>query len=531
MSAPSGGRSAARSAGIVGLAVLSSRILGLVREMVFASLFGAGRSLDAFLIAFRTPNLLRDLFAEGALSTAFVTTFSKKIATEGEHSAWSLANKVATLTAVFMSGVVLLGVLFAPWIIRIMAPGFDPEKMALTILLARIMYPFILLVSLAALVMGMLNARQVFGMPAMASSFFNLGSIVAGVGLGWWLDPAWGPRALVGLALGTLVGGFLQLVVQFPALRRVGYRFRPDFIWRDPGVRRVLGLMGPAVVAASAVQVNVLINGIFASHLEDGAVSWLQIAFRLMQFPLGIFGVAIGTVTLPLVARNAALGNMEGFREVLARGMRLALFLTIPAAVGLIVLADPIISLLYERGKFDAAMTAQTAGALRYYALGLVAYSALKVLTPAFYAIDRRHTPMVIGFVSIATNAVLNWVLTFQFGMGHRGLALSTGAVAVINFVVLYAIMWRHLGRLENRALVGFLLRTLVAAAALGAICLWGSGVWLADWAGAGLGERVLRLFSLIGVAGTAFFGVALALRVSEMREVGEVIARKLRRG
>jgi len=523
-------RSAARSAGIVGLAVMSSRILGLVREMVFASLFGAGRSLDAFLVAFRTPNLLRDLFAEGALSTAFVTTFSKKIATEGEESAWSLANKVATLAAVFLSGVVLLGILFAPIIIKIMAPGFDPEKLQLTILLARIMYPFILLVSLAALAMGMLNARHVFGMPAMASTFFNLGSILAGVGIGWWLDPSWGSRALVGLAIGTLVGGLLQLVVQFPSLARVGFRFRPDLAWRDPGVRQVLSLMGPAVVAASAVQVNVLINGIFASQLGDGAVSWLQIAFRLMQFPLGVFGVAIATVTLPMVARSAALGNMGEFRTTLARGMRLAFFLTIPSATGLILLANPIISLLYERGRFTAEMTAQTAGALQFYALGLVAYSALKVLTPAFYAIDRRHTPMVIGFLSIGTNALLNWILTFRMGLGHRGLALSTGVVAVVNFAVLYGLMWRHLGRLENRALLGFLVRTLLATGALGAVCGWGGAVAFQEWPTLGLVGRAVRLFAVIGAAGVAFFGAAFLLGVQEMREVGEVLRRRLRR-
>jgi putative peptidoglycan lipid II flippase len=523
-------RSAARSAGVIGLAVMSSRVLGLVREMVFASLFGAGRSLDAFVVAFRTPNLLRDLFAEGALSTAFVTTFSKKIATEGDQSAWGLANKVATLAAVFLSGIVLLGILLAPVIIRIMAPGFDPEKLELTILLARIMYPFILLVSLAALVMGMLNARHVFGMPALASTFFNLGSICAGVGFGWLLDPAWGPRALIGLALGTLVGGLLQLVVQFPSLKKVGFRFRPDFAWRDPGVRQVLALMGPAVVAASAVQVNVLINGIFASQLGDGAVSWLQIAFRLMQFPLGVFGVAIGTVTLPLVAKSAALGNMGEFRTTLARGMRLAFFLTIPSATGLILLANPIISLLYERGRFTPEMTAQTAGALQFYALGLVAYSALKVLTPAFYAIDRRHTPMVVGFLSIGTNILLNWLLTFRMGLGHKGLALSTGAVAVINFAVLYGLMWRQLGRLENRALVGFLLKTALATVALGAVCWWGGSAVLADWAHTGVAGRGLRLFAVIGAAAAAFFGAAYVLRVSEMREFGAMIARRLRR-
>src|SRR5438045_5746218 len=285
----------ARATGIVGLAVMCSRILGLIREQIFAGLFGAGRNLDAFLMAFRLPNLLRDLFAEGALSTAFVTTFSGKIATEGDESAWRLANKIATLTAVFMSVVTLLGIVFAPQLVDLLTWGsWDPDKTALTILLTRIMWPFMLLVSLAALVMGVLNAKHVFGPPAMASSYFNLGSIIGGVAIGWWLDPHFGARSLIGLAIGTLIGGTWQLIGQFPSLHRVGYKYRSDFRWRDEGVRAVLVLMAPAVIAASAVQVNVLINSGFAASLGNVPVSWLNIAFRLMQLPFGIFGVAFG---------------------------------------------------------------------------------------------------------------------------------------------------------------------------------------------------------------------------------------------
>src|SRR6266404_2403456 len=340
-------RISTRATGVVGIAILCSRVLGLIREVVFAALFGAGRNLDAFLMAFRVPNMLRDLFAEGALSTAFITTFSKRIATEGDASAWRLASKVATLTVVFMSAVTLLGILFAPQLIDVMTWwSWSPEKTAITVLLTRIMWPFILLVSLAALVMGMLNAKHVFGMPAMASSFFNLGSIVGGVALGWWFDPHFGARSLIGLSIGTLIGGMWQLAAQFPSLRHVGYKYRADFHWRDEGVRTVLALMGPAVVAASAVQMNVLVNSGFAARLGDGPVSWLNIAFRLMQLPLGIFGVAVATVTLPLVSRSAAVGNTSGFRSALAHSIRLVLLLTIPAAIGLVILAEPIIRLI-----------------------------------------------------------------------------------------------------------------------------------------------------------------------------------------
>src|SRR5690242_3611513 len=289
-----------RAAGVVGLAVLCSRVLGLAREQIFAALFGGGRIMDAFTIAFRIPNLLRDLFAEGALSTAFVTTFTRTSAVEGDAAAWRLANKVATLAIVVLSALTILGIIFSPWLVSVLAPGFTGDKALLTITLTRVMYPFILLVSLAALVMGMLNAKNVFGVPAMASSFFNIGSIIGGVALCYWLDPQpdwrhphFGERGLIGLAIGTLLGGLLQLVVQFPSANRVGFRFRFDFDWRDPGVKTILALMGPATIAASAVQVNVAVNSGFASSLGNGPITWLNIAFRLMQLPLGIFGVAV----------------------------------------------------------------------------------------------------------------------------------------------------------------------------------------------------------------------------------------------
>ena len=245
-----------KAAGIIGAAVMCSRVLGLLREQVFAALFGGGGAMDAFTAAFRIPNLLRDLFAEGALSTAFVTTFSKTIARGGDAAAWRLADKVGTLTAVVLGAICVAGMLFPSQLVALITPGFDPHKAALTAELTRVMFPFILLVSLAALVMGVLNAKSVFGLPAMASSFFNIGSIVGGVTLGYWIDPHFGPRALIGLALGTLMGGALQLLVQLPPLGRLGYRFRADFHWRDAGVKAILALMGPSVIAASTTPVS-----------------------------------------------------------------------------------------------------------------------------------------------------------------------------------------------------------------------------------------------------------------------------------
>jgi putative peptidoglycan lipid II flippase len=520
-----------RAAGIVGLAVMCSRLLGLARELLLARLFGAGLAMDAFKVAFRIPNLLRDLFAEGALSTAFVTVFSKKTATGEDASAWALANKVATLATVVLSAVVLLGIGLAPLLVGQLAGGFAPEKAALTVLLTQIMFPFILLVSLAALAMGLLNAKDVFGAPAMASSFFNIGSIVGGVALAYFMDPQFGPNALVGLSIGTLIGGAAQLLAQFPALRRVGYRFRPDFRWSDEGVRHVLRLMGPAVIAASAVQINVMINSKFASHIPgDGPVSWLDYAFRLMQLPLGVFGVAIGTVTLPLVSRHAANGDTPALRSTLARGLRLGLLLTVPSTLGLMFLAEPIISLIYESGKFDAEATRQTAAALRYYALGLAAYSGIKVLAPAFYAIDRRTTPMMVSFGAIGVNLALNWLFTYRLGMGHCGLALSTGCVALANFLALYLLMRSALGALESRDLLVGLGKVLVAGAALAAVCVYGGGFVGLGTAGGGKLILGAQLGGVITVAALTFFVCARLLRVAEMEDLLGAVRRRLKR-
>src|SRR3984893_18174394 len=521
-------RASTRATGVVGIAILCSRLLGLIREQVFAGLFGAGKNLDAFLMAFRLPNLLRDLFAEGALSTAFITTFSKKIATEGDESAWRLANKVVTLTAVFMSVVTVLGVIFAPQLVDLLTWwSWPPDKTALTILLARIMWPFMLLVSLAALAMGMLNAKHVFGAPAMASSYFNLGSIIGGVAIGWWFDPHFGARSLTGLAIGTLIGGMWQLAAQFPALWRVGYKYRADFQWRDPGVRTVLALMGPAVIAASAVQVNVLINSGFAASLGNGPVSWLNIAFRLMQLPLGIFGVAIGTVTLPLISRNAARGDTPAFRSALAHALRLVLPLTIPAAIGLIILARPIISVIYEHGRFTAEMTRQTSGALQFYAIGLVSYAVLKVLTPAFYAIGKRNTPMVVSFLAIGANLFLNWLFTFRLCWGHRGLAVSTSLVATINFLLLYALMRRHVRRLETWQLLIGLGKMCLAGAVLALVCWAANYWWLGAWAQLRFFPKLCELLVAIAVGAATFFGCAYLLRVSEVQDIADVFRRR----
>ncbi len=519
-----------KAAGIITAAVMCSRVLGLAREQIFLGLFGGAAAMDAFIAAFRIPNLLRDLFAEGALSTAFVTTFSKTIARGGDEAAWRLANKVATLTAVALGLICIAGMVFSDALVALLAPGFPAEKAAFTAHLTRIMFPFILLVSLAALVMGMLNAKNVFGMPAMASSFFNIGSILGGLILGYWIDPHFGPRALVGVAFGTVLGGALQLLVQLPSLSRLHYRFRPDFEWRDAGVKAILLLMGPSVIAASTTQFNVLINSIFASGLGDGAITWLSIAFRLMQLPLGLFGVALGTVTLPLLSRLAVADRMDAFRSELARAMRLALLLAIPATVGLMMLAEPIISVVYQHGKFNAYEAEQAAGALRFYAIGLAGYAALKVLVNAFYALERRKTPMLVSFLAVGMSLLLNWIFTFRLGWGHRGLALSTGCIATSNFLLLYALMRRQLHGLESRRMLTLLMKISIASGALAAVCAASSHWLLADWRTEVLWTKACVLFATIAAGAAVFTAVSLLLGIEEMGELFTAVRRRIRR-
>lgn len=515
-----------KATGIIGAAVLCSRFLGLLREVLFNAFFGTA-SMGVFLIAFRAPNLLRDLFAEGALSISFITIFSKKIATEGEDSAWILASKIMTLTIVLMSVVSLLGIFFAKQMIGILASGFTYQDAQITIYLTQIMYPFILLVSLAALTMGMLNSRNVFGIPALASSFFNIGSIVGGAIFGWLIDPHFGVKALTGLAIGTLIGGVLQLAVQLPSLRRVGFRFRPDFRWRDSGVREVLILTLPAVIAASAVQINVLINTSFASHIGKEAVTWLNSAFRLMQFPIGIFGVAVATITLPVLSRIAATKDYRQFGLTLAQALRLAVFLTMPAAVGLCFFAQPVINVIYEHWKFHAVDTAQTALALQFYAPGLMAYACIKVLSPGFYAIDRKWIPMIVSMVSVAINVVLNYVLIFRLGFGHRGLAFSTTISATGNFLVLYFLMARS-HNLDTIRFLNHILRCVIASALLSAICwlflsnysdfIYNQSLWI----------RVISLSFTIACSCAVYLLACLALRVEGTSDILITLRNKL---
>ncbi|MFZ4766125.1 MAG: murein biosynthesis integral membrane protein MurJ, partial [Roseimicrobium sp.] len=475
---------------------------------------------------------------EGALSTAFVTTFSKTLKTEGQEAAWRLARKVTTLAAVFMTAVSILGVFFAPAIVRAISAGWvaeHPDKVDFAVQLAQIMYPFILLVSLAALVMGILNAHRVFGIPALASTFFNIFSIISGTALGWWFDHGFGKNALIGFALGTLIGGLAQLLVQLPALQRTGFRFRPDFDWRDPGVRKVLDLMGPAIVSGSVVQVNVFLNNYYASYITvdgnaDGPQMWLNAAFRLIQLPLGVFGVVIGTVTLPAISRLATEGITEAFKETLARSLKLVFLMTLPSAVGMAFLADEIIGLIYQHGRFSERDTHMAALALRAYSWGLICYAGIKIVQPAFYAIERRYIPLIISVAAVLVSATANYLAVYRWKLGHEYLALGTSLSAFVNFGLLMLAMRSVAGGMRGRELGVNMAKLIVSSGALAAVCLVGKATVLAGFSQQVLPLQIVTLLVTIAVAAVVYFAVNALLRNEEMADFTAILKRKLRR-
>ncbi len=544
--------SVARSAGIVSIAVMFSRVFGLVREMIFARYFGAGFLYDAYVVAFRIPNVLRDLFAEGALSAAFVKVFTDYQINKGEKEAWRLASLVLNALAVVMSVICIVGILFSRQFVNLVADGFSPEKAALATTLTQIMFPFILLVALAAVAMGVLNTKGVFGVPASASTVFNIVSIIFGLGLAYYLSGGWlnsGDKnaipdfpsqwAIIGMAIGTLIGGAAQFLMQLPALFKVGFRFSPMLSFTDEGVRRVITLMAPAILGTSAVQINVLINTYFVSGIE-GAQGWLSYAFRLMQFPIGLFGVAVGTAAIPVLSRLASEGKMKEFRDTVSSSMNLVFLMTLPSACGLIVLGEPIVRLIYERGKFDATATSMTAIALVGYSIGLTGYAAIKILSPAFYALNDAKTPMMIAVASIGVNFMgsyfmREWLSHYGVteatpnGYGHVGVALATSLVALVNFFALALLMRKRIERLNGREIIFSFAKIAAASVILSSVSYTSYHFLLNQFGAATFAIKLAEVLLPIALGGIAFVIVAKLLRVTELEQAFGMVRRKLR--
>ena len=518
----------ARSAGVVGIAVMCSRLLGLIREQVFAGLFGAGFAYDAFVVAFRIPNLLRDLFGEGALSAAFVTVFSQYDSQRTPAETWRLAANVLTFFALALSVLVVLGVYLAGPIVHLLAPAYSSiaGKSELTTQMTRIMLPFLVVISLSAVVMGILNTKGRFFVPAMASSCFNLGSIIGGVLLAWLL-PRYGQPAIVGMAIGTLIGGVLQLAMQLPALHRTGFRYSPCLDLKDPGLHKILRLMIPATIGLSATQINIFINTNFAASCMEGSVSWLNYAFRLVQLPIGIFGVAFSIAMMPILARHSAAKNIDAMRETLVSSLVMVGALTIPASAGLMLLAEPIIRLIFEHGAFTSADTSATAMTLSMYAVGLFAYSANKILVPAFYALNSTKYPVIASFLAVAMNIVIINLTIDRFQ--HLAIALSTSITMLTNCLFLTIVLYVKMGHLPIRYLARGLAKIGLATAVMAAV-VTGTTTLLDDWLNQSLPWQGAAVLLCITTAALGYGIVLYLLRLPELQVGIDAFRRRFRR-
>ena len=446
-------------------ATLASRILGYVRDMVIAYYFGTAAAADAFFVAFRIPNLLRRLFAEGSLTVAFIPIFSEYLQQESKKDALEFANAVFTFLSIVLVLLCCLGITFAPFIVKVMAWGFIDEKnkFDLTVLLTRIMFPYIFFISLVALCMGILNALKHFAAPALAPVLLNLSIIASAVFAMPYLS-----QPVLSLAFGVIAGGFLQLALQIPFLRQKGIVLKLNFNFSHPGLMRLLKLVAPAVFGAAVYQLNIMIITLLASFLPAGSVSYLYYSDRIFQFPLALFGIALATASLPTMSDHVANNNIDDLKETLSYALRTVLFITIPAMVGLVVLRIPLVQLLFQRGVFTVAASYSTAQALFCFSVGLWAVAGVRVVVNVFYALQDIWTPVKVALVSIVCNLVLCLILMKP--MQHAGLALAVSLSSMINLFILLAILRIRLGRLHIRKLISSVGKVLFSSAVMGAV-------------------------------------------------------------
>lgn len=512
----------ARAAGVVGLATMLSRIFGFIRDMVVAAFFGAGLATDAFFVAFRIPNLLRRLLAEGSLTVSFVPVFTDYLKKPSKEDAFELADIAFTTLSVILVIVSLTGVLLSPVIVTIMAPGFVkvPAQYDLTVFLTRLMFPYIFFISLVALCMGILNSLRHFAAPALSPVVLNISMIVAALTLrDFFQEP------IVALAVGVMVGGVLQLAMQWPFLVRMGARLKPNFNFKHPGIRRIGTLMLPAAFGAAIYQINIFISTILASLLPSGSVSYLYYADRVVELPLGVFAIAVGTATLPSFSEQVAGGHFEELKKTISFSLRLILFITIPATVALIVLRVPIISVLFQRGEFGVEATYLTAQALLFYAVGLWAFSVIRVIVSAFYSLQDTKSPMKAAIVALIVNVVFSVLLMFP--LKHGGLALATSIASAVNVLLLTVVLKRRIGAFLDQEFYRSVFKVFASSAGMWIVILL-AGAFFPWHVGGPLSERLLYLVVCIATGMAAFFIFSRLLKCSEMMTVIEMIKGKI---
>lgn len=503
----SGGHRITRAAGAISSGVLVSRLLGFIRDMIIAKLFGAGMYADAFFVAYRIPNTLRELFGEGALSASFVPVFSQTLNREGKEGAWHVARISATLLAALLILIVIVGIALAPLIVWVMAPGFRiyPEKLQITIFLTRITFPYVFFVGMSALFMGILNSLRHFAAPAMAPSMLNLAVIFSALILSPHLNPP-----VLSLAVGVLLGGIGQMLIQVPGVRGEGARFYPDFELRNPAVRKIAKLMLPGIMGLAINQANFFVSTLLASLLREGSVSFLYYSYRLIQIPIGLIGVALGTAMLPFLSTSAATGSHQELKHINSLALRLGFFLTIPFTAGLIIFRHPIVALLFERGQFTAPMTQEVSSTLLFLSFGICFYVADRIVVPAFYSLQDTRTPAIISAIAVGVDILFSLLLMGPLQV--RGLALATSIASFAHFSLLIGLLRKKIGRLGGREILDSFLRTLLAALPMSILSYYLVVKW-SPLQQAGILERaaLLALEILIGLA--TYLGTALLLR------------------
>jgi putative peptidoglycan lipid II flippase len=533
----------ARAAGLMSIATFISRILGYVKDMILARYFGATGTADIFFVAFRIPNLLRELFAEGSMSSAFIPVVTEYQAKHGRDEANRLVSSTFIFILVFVGIICALGIIFAPAIVSAIAPGFlkEPEKFSNTVLLTRIMFPFLLFISLAALTMGALNTRGVFFIPALAPATLNIVIIVCVLTLSMqFTDP------IVAVAIGVTAGGFVQFLIQVPSFFKQGYSFasrvesresrvKDDsrtthntrrFFWH-PGLKRIGLLIIPSTAGLAVAQINIFISTILASYLAEGSITYLYYSMRLIQFPIGIFGVAMGMAVLPALSEHSVKGEVEKVKEDFSFALRLLFFITVPAMVGLIALNVPIVSTLFQRGRFEYAATIGTSDALMFYSLGIWAIVGVRVITATFYSMQDTKTPVKVAAIAMIINVIFSLLL--MKSMKHNGLAFANAIASGCNFVLLFYFLRKRLGGIGTKRIVSSFGKTFAASLAMG-VAGW-LGVRSEIWTLSGYGlKKAVYLGSAIIICGGIYMLLSYLLKSEEMGYIIERVKEKLRR-
>jgi putative peptidoglycan lipid II flippase len=500
------------------VATFVSRVLGYVRDMIFALYFGATGFSDTFFAAFRIPNLLRELFAEGSMSAAFIPVLTEYREKQGEEAAGRLVKVTFTFIIIAVGIICLLGITFSPAIVTVIAPGFldSPEKFSLTVLLTRIMFPFLLFISLAALVMGALNTKKVFFIPAVAPAMLNITLILSIV---FFESKARQPLTVA--AIGVMAGGFVQFAFQLPSFVKKGYRLGFDATFSHPGLKKMSILLIPAILALSVSQINMVVSNILASFLPSGSITYLFYSMRLIQFPIGIFGVAMGMAVLPTLSEHAAKGDYDSLRDDFSFALRLLLFITVPAMVGLIV------NILFQRGRFDYAATAGTTQALLFYSLGIWSIVGVRVITASFYSMQDTRTPVKIAVVALAANILFSLVLMKP--LRHSGLALANSLASMVNFTLLFIFLRKKLKRADARKIFSSVLRTVLASCVMGVAgwALLRGELWRIN---GNILNKVLYLSGTITVCGMIYFFLSYVMKNEEFYYVMTLVKQKFRR-